>query len=821
MGKVYAGFYAENTSADWNAINWQLNLKVPATMNYIGKRRVLDKEAREKCSGYGVFTRDVFVPGMLYAKGITVGMDKAPWAHAKIKTMDTSKAAALPGVRSILRYDDADWQAVATTFSIYSKTNISMVGDEAMCPNQIIACVIAADTEEQCDEALRLVDITWDQLPFNVNWDIGMKANATVICPEIKGFEKTNVHRDVTLTWGNIEQGFKDADQTIEWEYHDTEDTDLHVEPQTTICQYVGDAMNFWHRHQRPFGGLSTLTSKMGLAWARMNYTNCYGGAMFGGMLHGYANSLPPIPAVLANRTGRPVRFLYDSECHFMFGGQENGTYKYKIGFKKDGTITAVDMTTVNVRNAGGCTEDTRKQTGIKNLREHDYGVLTNEGSKLCYRDGGDFQQVIQQITAHVADALKMSPIDIALKNQGHNYYDEVTKQEEQRYWSEAADYRKKKFLQPNRNSLQECVDIAKKAFDWDNKWHSPGTKILANGRYHGIGFHWTHCWTLSKRPAHFGCCVWRDGTVSLLAQECSSGPNRRVAYCQVVADEIGMKIEDVEYRGLHDYGVWWPNPCGGSTGLSSNMPSIVRVARKAKQAILELACQTVPVGSVKSIRAIPADGAPSFPGKKPEELDIKDSVIFEKAKPDNKVTVAAVASRHWGTMEASRAQEPIQVDDYTGNLDWQPASPFQVHMVEVEVDPDTGKVYWTKAVSCNDMGKIINPDGCNGQQWGGQIMGMSRSNQEEVIYDPQTGLKINDNFCFYPVAVMNDCPPVDCYLIETQQGYSAYGCCGIGENVGACQCSASMDAVYNAIGKWVDRLPTTPNSVLKALGKA
>ena len=139
---------------------------------------------------------------------------------------------------------------------------------------------------------------------------------------------------------------------------------------------------------------------------------------------------------------------------------------------------------------------------------------------------------------------------------------------------------------------------------------------------------------------------------------------------------------------------------------------------------------------------------------------------------------------------------------------------------MEVEVDPDTGKCHVKRVVVVNDVGRIISPETCNGQQYGGTYMGIGRGNTEAVYYDPQTGLKLNDNLIGYPIALINDCSgEIDCHLVETGLGYGPYGSYGIGENAGAIAPWLTGSAIYNAIGKWVD-FPTTPDKVLKALGK-
>jgi CO/xanthine dehydrogenase Mo-binding subunit len=143
-----------------------------------------------------------------------------------------------------------------------------------------------------------------------------------------------------------------------------------------------------------------------------------------------------------------------------------------------------------------------------------------------------------------------------------------------------------------------------------------------------------------------------------------------------------------------------------------------------------------------------------------------------------------------------------------------------QCYFQEVEVDPDTGKVYVKKVVVVNDAGQVICPEAYEGQQMGGTYMGIGRSNTEQLIWDLNEGVKLNDNLIGYDIALINDCGPIECHHIESHLGYTGYGAFGVGESAAANGCSLTRYSVHNAIGKWVD-LKTTPDKILKALGKA
>jgi CO/xanthine dehydrogenase Mo-binding subunit len=164
----------------------------------------------------------------------------------------------------------------------------------------------------------------------------------------------------------------------------------------------------------------------------------------------------------------------------------------------------------------------------------------------------------------------------------------------------------------------------------------------------------------------------------------------------------------------------------------------------------------------------------------------------------------------------------PFFAWDFPPNIDQARMYPTarQCYFTEVEVDPETGMVEVVKQVVVNDVGKAINPDAINGQQYGGSYMGIGRSKTEAIYCDPHTGVKLNDNHIGYEILTMNDIDPIDCHILELGSGYGVYGLYGCSESGTACTTTITAPAIYNAIGKWVIDFPTTPEKILKALGK-
>jgi CO/xanthine dehydrogenase Mo-binding subunit len=298
---------------------------------------------------------------------------------------------------------------------------------------------------------------------------------------------------------------------------------------------------------------------------------------------------------------------------------------------------------------------------------------------------------------------------------------------------------------------------------------------------------------------------------VNILARANDIGVCSPTACVQIVADELGLKYEHVTMR--HDKDVKFSVPeTAGSMGSLRTFPAMIRAARNLRKTLLEYAVTPASGG----LMSAPAPAR--FPGKKPEELEIKDSVIFEKASPANRVKVSDVAGPIFDGLGS-----PLFSWDFPPKPErnvQMPALARQCYFTEVEVDPETGLVQVTKHVVVNDVGKAINPDAVNGQQYGGSYMGIGRSNTEAIYYDPRTGVKLNDNHIGYEIPTMNDVGPIDCHILESGFGYGPYGLYGIGESSAACSTTVTAPAIYNAIAKWVTDFPTTPEKILKALGK-
>jgi len=785
--------------------------------NNIGKRGVRRIDGYEKASGHAEYTIDVQLPGMLHMRFFT-----SPYPHAEIKSMDTSKAEALPGVRAILRYDDPELPRAANLGGHFDST-APVLKKVAHFQGEEVGAAVAADSEEIAEEALTLIDVEWEERPFILDPEEAVQPGAPLVNPE--KFPDSNLENKTVEEHGDLEKGFAEADKVIEFKCRRTHNTWIGPERPCGVFRWNGEYPEVWVKQQRPHVAKRVVASWFGGIPMNRIQVHCpYQGASFGGWSQlDWNMGGHYCAAVVARRTERPVKWKFNRREDFYGGEMDEGVYYFKVGAKNDGTITAVRAKSVmaNQQYPFGPITHFADNTKIPNLYGERLQARISKGPTTAVRcEQNPNTLPFSLVFGRVAAELGLDPIEVALKNDGCEGEDMA--------WLD--EYKAAMGFQV-RDSLRECVEKGKAAIDWDNKWHASGTKKLPNGKMHGIAFTWTHEWDDSAGSSETAIRIERnDGTASILSCRSDIGVNAETAYCQVAADELGMRLEDVFYRQQNDPGFFAMTP-DSSTNMSVNGFAIRNAARILKRKILEAATTPTAISQRGSY-------APAFPGMKPEDLDIKDSVIYVKANPSNRMTLAEfvgtsgpagpMAVYEFGEGAERTAFSPplfahgwqVQMGTYKDHHRPRPRLCRQAHFIEVEVDTETGEVEVKKVVTVNDVGKVVNWEGCEGQQYGGAYMGVGRALSEEVVHDPMTGVMLNGNLLNYKFATMLDIESVDTELVETGMGYGPYGLLGIGEDIGTVTPGLLIPAIHNATGKWVDELPATPERVLKALGK-
>jgi CO/xanthine dehydrogenase Mo-binding subunit len=763
----------------------------------IGKRRVRRVDGYEKASGSAVYVRDVYRPGMLYGK-----LYLSPYAHATIKRMDTKRAESLVGVRAVLRYDDPEEIGVRPFTGTEFGTH-NMLPGTAHYFGQPVGALVVADSEAICDQALRLIEFEWEELPIILDWEEALKPGAPLLRPDLNA--KNNLNSETLIKYGDVDKGLKESAKTISFKMTDEEDNSTVVEAHACVAEWKGDYLEVWYHGQSPNKALQTLSAAGYANQDKITINTAYMGAQYGGLNWsksiGNASGFTTYAVAAARRTRRPVKVLWD-ESHFHGGEETNGSYVFTVGFEPDGRVRAIKAELLWASQMMHATlGKLHEGTSVPHLYSREIVPYLSRGFNPCAKDGGPATAPPNLVFSQVAAALGMDPTKVAQLNDGC----------EGQPMAEFTKIKAEQGFNPEFDSLRKCIEAGKKAIDWDNKWHAPASRILPNGNYHGLGFIWTIAWRHQPGPSTIGVMMRPDGTANILARTCDIGVSSPTACIQLVADELGLSYEDVTWR--HDKDVKFSvTEISGSMGSTRTFPAMIRAARNLRKIILEHAV----IPSAGGLMRKPEPAA--FPNSKPENLRLEKGMIFDKANPSKKIKVVDVIGPFYDGINS-----PFFAWDfppYVSRDIRMHVFARQCYFTEVEVDPETGLVEVTKHVVVNDIGKAINPDSINGQQYGGSYMGIGRSNTEAIYYDPKTGVKLNDNHIGYEILTMNDVGPIDCHILESGFGYAPYGIYGIGESSAACTTTVTAPAIYNAIGKWVTDFPTTPDKILKALGK-
>jgi xanthine dehydrogenase molybdenum-binding subunit len=799
----------------------------PETFHEVGKRGVRRIDGYRKASGKAVYTRDIQLPGMLVAKFLT-----SPYPNARIKGMDTANAEAFPGVRAILRYDDPEIRGKKITSTQGSEEEV--LSEYAYFQGQQLGAVVVADTEDIAAEALRLIEVDWEERPFVLDQQEALKPGAALARPQWTAAPKGTIMEDWSapsetsnqmpvsfgfgpvLRFGDVEKGFREAEIIVEFkarrDYHGCSDAEML----SGVTRWEGDCVELWLHHQHPYEHKWTMHQWFGVPMNQIQIHSPYNGAMFGGWNWMDYSMVPQyVSALMARRTSRPVKWVFNRRDDFTFGQMDVMTSDFKVGAKRDGTITAVEIRSVYANCSFEGASHLLENTKIPNIRSETTLAQVNKGPTMAIRcEQSPPCFCLSQVFNHVAAALGMDPTEVALINDGVEGRD-----------IDALAGFKRAHGFPVRDSLRECIESGKKAIGWDEKWHAPGARKLPSGRMHGMGVVWSQEWDDTRGAGAAGLLFQPDGTVNIIALRSDIGLNAETAYCQIVAEELGMKSEEVFFRQQTDAYLPLMTP-DGSCNMATNGYVMKKIAKLAKERLLELATRSAPLIE----REIPA----AFPGMNPADLDIKDSFIYAKADPSVRKSVKEVVKDLKGSVILPREYAAIQNTSHEPVFVWawhrqgrfglEPGR-FrlcrQAHFCEVEVDPETGAIEITRVANANDVGKAISPEAVEGQQYGGTYMGVGRNLSEEYVWDKPTGVLLNGNLVDYKIATIQEIGSIDPIIVETGMGYGPYGSIGIGEDVGTITSYLLHGAVHNAIGKWVDDGPITPDKVLKALGKA
>src|SRR6266513_1960586 len=763
----------------------------------IGKTfRRLDYET--KVTGRAQYLADMSVPGMCHGKIL-----RSPYPHARIKRIDASKAQKVAGVVAVLTRDDIlhdegiepYYGPVFKDQTIVAVEKVRHVGDPV--------AAVAALTVDAAEEALKLIEVDYEELPAVLNVQDAIKQDPTLVhekvripesgfadLAELKPIDGTNICTHFKLNRGDIDRGFAEADQIFEDTF--TLPATQHSFLETHACIAAVEPrgrITVWATTQNPFVVRTQLANIFKVPVSKVRVIVPYLGGGYGGKVY---PKVEPITVALAQKAGRPVRVVLSREEVFYTITKHAAVIRMKTGVKKDGILVAreceIHLDTGAYAEIGSRVAKKSGYTAagpyrIPNLKIDSYSVYTNKPPAGAFRGFGVSQSAwaVESQMDIIAAALKMDPLELRKKN-GYDEGDKFVTDETL-----------------HAVGLKECLDEVAKSIGWENKSFkgsnvqgSTGTSLR---RGKGLA-----CMIKATITPSISCAVVKlneDASLSIYAGTVEMGQGSETVLAQIAGKELGIPLQTIQVLGVDTDVV----PYDLTTSSSRSTFHMGKAVQLAAQDILRQLKQIV----VKEYNV-------------PE-----DKVIFADGKirlPETQLDFAEVMFKRFGMQGGTlvgEGQVKTSTKDEFGEKSTSAFWFLAAGAAEVEVDVDTGKFKLIKYATAVDVGKALNPLGCRQQLSGAAITGMGQAMFEEIAYD--NGQLINPNLVDYVLPSLGDMPAViDPICVETPDRNGPFGAKGIGESALIPVAPAIANAIYDAVGVRIKDLPIKAEKIYLGL---
>jgi len=739
----------------------------------IGESR-LRPDMPGKVSGRAQYAGDLSLPGMLHAK-----TKRSNVAHARIKRIDATRALAYEGVKAVLTHHDVPR---VLHYGSPHPRSASVTKDQYILDSKVrywgeSVAVVAAVSEEIAEEALDLIEVEYETLPALLTVDEAFSSSV-----RIHELRNDNLVVDpVTVRRGDVEKGFKEADLIVEGTYAMGRPTPAYMEPNVCVSQWSEDRLTMWISTLTPFMVRGILAEVLGLPLTKVRVLVDHMGGGFGAKQDLFQTEF--LCALLAKKAGRPVRMEFTRKETFLGGRSRHpGTVWLKQGFRKDGTISARQArVTFNSgaygSHAPGVTAvGTTALTSLyrcDNVLLEGRAVYTNTPIAGAYRGYGVVQTYyaldIQMDEA--AEKLGMDPAALKLKNAV-----------------------REGDLSPSGHpivghGLEDCIKRGMEETSWPVTRKS-GHGVVRRGRGMGCEMHGSSAYPGIKEQGNATVRMNDDGTAQLFTGTTGLGTGAHTALAQVVAEELGLRFEDVSVvHGDTDVVPWDIGAFASHTTYMGGRAAQMAAAEVKKQ-LLSIAAEALEASH--------------------QDLEIRQGVVRVKGS-DRQISVRDAVSPKLGLptpqLIASATYKPTK--SYS----------FAAHFVEVQVDTETGQIDVLQVVPVHEVGRVIHPVAAAGQIEGGIQQGIGHTLTEDYVIDLQTGRSLNAGFVDYKMPLSLDMPPIRTILLETAPDPGGpFGAKGVGEDPIIAIGPAIANAVYDAIGLRFRHYPITPEDVVSGL---
>ncbi len=742
--------------------------------------RPIRHDGVDKVIGRAKYGADYAFPGMLHGKVL-----RSPHAHAKIKSIKTAKALKLPGVKAVVTAADlpeaANRLEQAGEMAInphYLSMNI-LARDKVLYDGHAVAAV-AATSPHIAEEALKLIEVEYEVLPPVMTVDMAMAPGAPILLPDLRnreeGDKQTNVAQHYQFKRGDLETGFKAADFVVEREFTTAMVHQGYIEPHNAVGIYNADGQaTIYCSTQGAFDVRSLSAQVLGVPVGKIKVVPAEIGGGFGGKTTIY---LEPLSVLLSKKTGHPVKLVMSRSEVLRASGPTSGSkIKVKMGATRDGKIVAAQVWMAYEAGAfpgspvGAGAMTILAPYTIENLQIDAYDVVVNRPKTAAYRAPGASNAASgsETVIDEIAEKCGIDPLDLRIKNGVKEGSPQVV----------GPPFKRIGFI--------ETCEAIKNSDHYKSKLTGP-----SRGRGVASGF-WFNAGMQSSATVN----IHTDGTASVVTGSPDIGGSR-ASMAMITAEVLGLPVTDVRPLVADTDSIGHTDVTGGSRVTFATGMAVYEAAQDAARQLRERAAK---VWEVKPEDVELQDGV----------LKLKDSSSFEKGEGKPPMTIKELATK------LARTGGPITGRASVNARGVGPA--FATTCVDVEVDPDTGKVQVLRCTVAQDVGKAIHPSYVEGQMQGGTAQGIGWGLNEEYFYD-QKGILRNTGLLDYRMPTCLDLPMIETIIVEVPNPGHPLGVRGVGEVSIVPPPAAVANAIYHAIGVRLTETPMSPPRVLKGILK-
>lgn len=728
-------------------------------------------DAYERVSGGAIYPSDIRLPDMLYGAIL-----RCPYPHAIVKSIDTRKAEAMPGVQAVI---SAKNQEADVNWPYAREFNPKLFDRHCRYEGETVAAV-AAETPYLAWDALQAIQVDYEILPFVADERKALAPAAPLV------HKSGNRVKTETYERGDVSQGFAEADVVLEETYCTACEIHTPMELHGCVARWDGKRLTIWESTQGVYAVQSRVAEVLGLPLANVRVIGHYMGGGFGSKLQAGKYSI--IAALLAKKTARPVKlFLSREETFLAVGNRPPSNMTLKAGIKKDGRLTALDFTCLGTGGAypsGGISLVDwliRDLYTCPNVRSTCTDVYINAGPARPMRAPGHPQGAwaLEQMLDALAKAIDMDPVELRLTNiplysqarEGNPPY--------------------------TSTGLRACLEEGVKAFQWNERRRQINAAPRTGHLRRGVGMAGA-LWVAGGGwpPATVILKLFPDGSVNLNMGASDIGTGTKTIMAMVASEELGVRTDLIRIEHADTGTTQYATPSGGSKTVPTEAPAVRAAAVQIKQQLLAMAAEDLDTDV--------------------NLLVMKSGEIVSRSDPSLKINISDLTRlKQQGVVIGVGYRDPNPPNRVT--------NPFAAQFCEVEVNILTGEIRIVRFLGTNESGRVMNRNTFDSQVFGGITMGIGFAMTESRILDQRrTGKMVNRNWHDYKIPTALDVPPakVSIPIDLSDDEANTTGAKGLGEPVTIPTGAAIANAVYHATGIRMTETPINPISLVRRLAE-